>query len=109
MLTTSQTPTKWARALHRASAANVLIVQTDAITEGFDERLYFTARSVSRSDSLAHRIRVHATAEGVDVICTCEGGQKRLACQHAAQALRFSGLLPDMELVELPDPMPIAA
>jgi len=95
--------------LHRASAANVLIVQTDAITEGFDERLYFTARSVSRPDSLAHRIRIHATAEGVDVICTCEGGQKRLSCQHAAQALRYAGLLPDMELIETTDTMPIAA
>ena len=109
MLTTTQTATKWARALHRASAANVLIMQTERIVEGYDERLYFIARSVSRPDAITHRIRVHATAEGVDVICTCEGGQKQLACQHAAQALRYAGLLPDMELVELPQPMPVAA
>src|SRR5687767_10214233 len=99
MLTTNQTATKWARALHRATAANVLIMQTERITEGYDERLYFTARSVSRPDSITHRIRVHATAEGVDVLCTCEGGQQHLACMHAAQALRYAGLLPDMELV----------
>lgn len=109
MLTTAQPPSKWARALHRATARNVVVAQVETITNGPDEYLYYRARSVSRPDSLVHGVRVCCSSAGVDVMCSCEGGQKGLACQHAAQVLRAAGLLPDIELIDTPEPMPVAA
>jgi len=109
MLTTTQTATKWARALHRATAHNLIVAQVETITNGHDEYLYFRAKSTSRPESTIHGIRVACTSAGVDVSCSCEGGTKNLACMHAAQTLRAAGLLPDLELVELPDQLPAAA
>ncbi len=109
MLTTNATSTKWARALHRATAHNLIVAQVETITNGHDEYLYFRAKSTSRPESTIHGIRVACTSAGVDVSCSCEGGMKNLACMHAAQTLRAAGLLPDLELVELPDQLPAAA
>lgn len=109
MLTTNASPTKWARALHRATAHHLIIVPMDTITDGPNETLYFKARSVSRPDTTVHGIRIDATSAGISVQCSCEGGQQRLACMHAAQALRYAGLLPDIELIETPEPLPAAA
>ena len=104
---TGSQPGKWARALHRAEANNVLVLCVESMTEGYDTLEWWKAKSVSRPDR-SHGIRVEYTAEGVDVICSCEGGQKQLPCMHAAQVLRAAGMLPNMMLVES-EPEPIAA
>jgi hypothetical protein len=79
----------WQRALHRAIARNITVER-----RGQDgERTWFVAGSFSR-DTVRHGICVTCGPEGVSVFCSCEGGQRGLACQHAAAALNAAGLLP---------------
>lgn len=96
-------PTKWARALHRAEAHNLIVTQVETVANGPDELLFYKARSVSRPGSVIHGIAIECTARGVDVKCSCEGAQKGYPCMHAATALRSAGLLPDIQLIETDD------
>jgi hypothetical protein len=96
-------PSQWARALHRAEANRVIVVPIEQSADAGAERHYFKARSVSRPDSVTHGIVITCDGAGVQVRCSCEGGQKGLPCMHAAQALRAAGLLPDLMLIEADD------
>lgn len=99
-MVTTGNPAAWARALHRAEAHNLIVVETNATRAGLAETLYFKARSVSRPESTTHGIAITCDERGVSVRCSCEAGQRGSVCMHSAQALRAAGLLPDLMLIE---------
>lgn len=105
---TGTCPSRWSRALYRAECHN-LIARKDVILESANgETTYYKVKSASRP-AIEHGVRIFASAEGVTVDCSCEAGLKAMICQHMAVSLRAEGLLPDLMLIESPEPMPAAA
>lgn len=80
----------WERALARADARNLEVRQVGNGTRGDVTTTWYRVVSWSR-DGMDHGVKVTASANGVEVICSCEGGTSGRPCQHAAAVLKLEG------------------
>lgn len=87
---------KWERALIRAQANGVKVRRVCESRHNFDSTIRYEATSTSRPGTM-HRVAIHCTATGVEVVCSCEAGQRGHVCQHAAGALKHAGLFSSSE------------
>lgn len=76
----------WERAAHRAAVRNISARLVEELRTGQNGSTFFDVGSFS-TPGLLHRVRIDATAAGVDVRCDCEGNLNGRICQHMAAAL----------------------
>lgn len=101
MVTETQQTSRWERALVRAQANGVKVRLVGRTRDGYAETLRYEATSTSRPGTL-HRVAIHTSAAGVEVVCGCEAGQRGQVCQHAAGALKHAGLFVGSEPATVP-------
>jgi len=87
MVITAEHDQALARARHRAEARNLVAIEASRVASGHDRTYFFRVSSFSRQGT-EHGVRVNYSADGVEVICSCEGGLNNRLCQHAAAALQ---------------------
>lgn len=101
-----ETGATWQRALVRAQARGLRLRRLERSQVGYDVVERFAVTSASRP-GLLHTVALRGTAAGLEVLCSCEGGQRGQACQHAAAVLRYRDLLGAD--VQVQQPAPVAA
>jgi hypothetical protein len=81
---------RWQRAMKRAQIRGISPVRYQEGRQGpATVRRYFVD-SGSR-DGYRHSVRIAVDANGVDVVCTCEGSLSGHICWHAASVRRVDG------------------
>ena len=87
MVITAEHDQALARARQRAAARNLVAIEASRVASGHDRTYFFRVSSFSRQGA-EHGVRVNYSADGIEVICSCEGGLNNRLCQHAAAALQ---------------------
>lgn len=81
------------RAAHRAYARDLAASHVRTAAHGANVSTFFDVQSHSHPGTF-HRVRIDATAAGLDITCDCLGSQKGHVCAHAAVALQAWQSLP---------------
>ena len=87
----SEITTSWERALARAEARNLQARSVGGDTRSGATVTWYRVGSWSRT-GLEHGVKITVDGNGVQVVCSCEGGLNNRPCQHAV-ALKAAGWL----------------